>query len=221
MKLKWFFSWIVANFFFRVILGLKVEGSKKIPRYGGVILCPNHISSWDPPLVGAAVPREIYFLAKEDLFRVNKFFTWILRKYNAVPIKRETGGHGALRTATELLKGNKMVVIFPEGTRNKTLDPLLPLKPGAALLSLKTGVPIIPAYILGSKSSPLQWITRRAPLYIKFGDSLEPSNYANNKEGIIKMTQDLERLMLELRKNLLKRRLKGRESGKKVTISVI
>jgi 1-acyl-sn-glycerol-3-phosphate acyltransferase len=221
MKLKWFLSWILVNFFFRIILGLRVEDAKKIPKGRGVILCPNHISSWDPPLVGAAVPREAYFLAKEDLFRVNKFFAWLIRTYNAVPIRRETGGHGALRTAMKLLRENKLVVVFPEGTRNRTNDPLLPLKPGAALLSLKTGVPIIPCYILGSRSSPLKWILRREPLCIKFGNAIEPGNYSNTKEGINKMTEDLKNILLDLRGNLLKKVKGNKESGKLGVISVI
>jgi len=221
MRLKWLISWLIVNFFFRIFLGLKVEGVKKIPQKRGVIICPNHISSWDPPLVGAAIPREVHFLAKEDLFKVNKIFSWLIRAYNALPIKRETGGHGTLRIAMDLLRENKLLVVFPEGTRNKTDEPLLPLKPGAALLSMKTGAPIVPAYILGSKASPIGWMMRKTPLCIRFDTPLEPSNYPEGKEGIIKMTEDLRNVLLELRTKMKRRIEKNKKSGKKDAITVI
>lgn len=201
-RIKWLIAWLLINFFFRVILGLKVKRSKLVPKKSGVIIAPNHVSSWDPPIIGAAVPREVYFLAKEELFEVNPIFTFIIRLFNALPIRRETGGIGAIKTAIDLIRRGDAVVIFPEGTRNRTDSPLLPLKEGASLIAFKTGAPVVPVYIWGSRGSPFKWFLRMSKLEVRFAEPLYPENYPEGKEGVRKLTKDLEKSLLSLRKEM-------------------
>ena len=93
MRFHYRISWLFLNLVERLLFGFTVEGRALIPETGAVIIASNHISYCDPPVVGSGVPREVYFLAKEELFR-NKAFGWLIRKYNAIPLKRASGDVG-------------------------------------------------------------------------------------------------------------------------------
>ena len=195
MSWRWRITrWLVRPLL-KALIGLREEGTAYIPREGRLIICPNHRSFWDPILVGAAATRELYFLAKRDLFQ-NRLFAALIRAYHAVPLYREGGGKGALKVAIELLSQEKAVVIFPEGTRNRTDRPLLPLKDGAALLAARTGAPILPAYIIGTRDHFWEWVLRRKPVLVRFGKPLYPKGAS--KAEIKALTQALEEAMLRL-----------------------
>ncbi len=78
-------SWCVVNAIFALLLTRKTRGREHVPRTGGFIVACNHISFWDPPLVGAALRREVHFLAKEELFR-NGAFGRLIASVNAIAI---------------------------------------------------------------------------------------------------------------------------------------
>lgn len=189
--MKWGFAWLILYPLFKVLFGMRVKGRKNVIRKKRVIIAPNHISSWDPPLVGVASPRELYFLAKEDLFIPNPFFAALIRFYNAIPIKRETGGKDALKKAIKLLKDDKAVVIFPEGTRNKTEKELLEFKEGVALLAIKTDSPVVPTCIKGPRRPFWTWILRKERLEVKFGEPLYPSQF-EGKSGLDEFTVEIK-----------------------------
>ncbi len=186
---------------FRALTGFRVENAHLVPPQGPVILAPNHNSWWDPPLIGMAAPREVYFLAKEELFTTNRLFGWLIRTYNAIPIRRETGGLEALRTALRLLDQGKAVVIFPEGTRNRTQQLLLPLKPGVFLLAKHSGAPVVPAFILNNREPFHRWLLRKAPPVVRFGPPLKAQDFPQDKKGRAfnqALRQALEQLAREL-----------------------
>ncbi len=189
--MKWGFAWLILYPLFKALFGMRVTGQGNVIRKKRVIIAPNHISSWDPPLVGVASPRELYFLAKEDLFIPNPFFAALIRFYNAIPIKRETGGKDALKKAIKLLREEKAVVIFPEGTRNKTDEELLEFKEGVALLAIKTNSPVVPTCIRGPRKPFWTWILRKERLEIKFGEPLYPSQF-NGKSGLDILTAEIK-----------------------------
>lgn len=132
---------------------------------GKAILAPNHASFLDPPLIGAAWPEEIHFLARESLFR-NMVWGWILSKLNAHPVKSNVQDIETFRLIRQLLEENKKVVIFPEGERSVT-GQLQNIKSGIAMLSLRMQCPIIPIYISGSYET---W--PRHSRWPKFGTSI-------------------------------------------------
>uniref|UniRef100_A0A7C2P9P8 1-acyl-sn-glycerol-3-phosphate acyltransferase n=1 Tax=candidate division WOR-3 bacterium TaxID=2052148 RepID=A0A7C2P9P8_UNCW3 len=199
MSLKWVLAKILLYIPFRFVFRLKVFGSQNIPRKGPCIICVNHTSFWDPPFVGFASPRELHFLAKRELFENVKAFGMLISFYNAIPIDRENSLSG-LKKAINILKEGKALVIFPEGTRNRTKNKfLLPLKEGAALLSLKMNAPIIPAFLFESKGNVFDWITGKRKLRIRFGKALLPVYYKGNYQHPVKeLTKDLEWRMREL-----------------------
>src|SRR5690606_28111202 len=104
---------------FHGIWRLRVEGREHVPRQGGAILAPNHISNVDPPAVGAAAPRPVYFMAKEELYQM-PLLGRILPRLHAFPVRRGTVDRAALRRAEELLRAGELVVIFPEGRESET-----------------------------------------------------------------------------------------------------
>lgn len=131
-----------------VLFDLKVEGTEKLPKEGPVIVCANHISWWDPPLVGIILDRPVHFMAKKELFKY-PVFGYLLRKLNAFPVDRQGVDIAAIRKGLSILEKGDVIGIFPEGTRQKTGESLGVAHPGAALLALRTKAPVFPIAIRG------------------------------------------------------------------------
>ncbi|MDC3415393.1 lysophospholipid acyltransferase family protein [Aquibacillus salsiterrae] len=129
------------------IYRVKVIGENNVPKSGPVIICSNHISNLDPPIVGITCPRDIYFMAKEELFS-NKLVGGILRGVHAFPIKRGMKDRNALRQALAILKDGNTLGLFPEGTRSKTGEIGEGLS-GAGFFALRSEAVIIPCAIVG------------------------------------------------------------------------
>lgn len=138
---------VILTTFFSVFFRFKVSGVENIPA-GGAIVAANHISLWDPPVIGCALPRQIHFMAKEELF-TNSAFSWLIHKLGAFPVKRGSPDRTAIRTAITLLKEGSILGIFPEGTRSKNGILGAP-EPGLALIAIKAGVPIVPTAVIGT-----------------------------------------------------------------------
>lgn len=130
-----------------LIYRVRIEGKENIPTEGTYVVCANHKSLMDPPLLCCCLPFPVRFMAKEELFR-NKLFGGLLRAVGAFPIKRGKSDIGALKSAIRMLENQEHVAIFPEGTRSKG-DTLKRGKQGAALIAVKAGVNILPVGIEG------------------------------------------------------------------------
>ncbi|QDR80748.1 lysophospholipid acyltransferase family protein [Sporomusa termitida] len=133
---------------FSIFFRWRVIGAENIPATGGVIIAANHISLWDPPVLGTALPRRIHFMAKEELF-TNPVLGWLISRLGAFPVKRGIADRTAIRTALSLLENGSVLGLFPEGTRSKT-GVLGAPEPGLAMLAVKAGVPVVPAAIIGT-----------------------------------------------------------------------
>lgn len=138
---------VVVRLFFRLVFRWRVSGVEHVPASGPVLLCANHISLLDPPLIAAPLKRRVSFMAKEQLFRI-PVLNRVIRAFGAFPVRRGAVDRRSLRTALDVLERGGLLVIFPEGTRSRTGE-LLPGKPGAGLLALKSRATVIPAYIQG------------------------------------------------------------------------
>jgi 1-acyl-sn-glycerol-3-phosphate acyltransferase len=147
----YYFAWsllrgIILPFFGR----WRVTGRQNVPRSGGVILAPNHVSYSDPPVVGAAVRRRVRFMAKWELFQI-PVLGRIIRNVGAFPVKQSTADRGALKRAMELLNAGDVVCIFPEGTRNLSGE-LLKAELGMGLIALKSRAPVVPMALVGTEN---------------------------------------------------------------------
>jgi CMP/dCMP kinase len=157
--------------FARLFLRFRIEGLEHVPPKGPLIVACNHISFWDPPLVGSSFPRLLHFIAKRELFE-NKVFGAMLRGYNSIPIQRGAQGRAGLRGAAEVLGRGGAVLIFPEGTRNKS-GKTLPPKAGIGHLAASTRAPVLPARISGSNQIRRSML-RQVLIRLTFGPPLMP-----------------------------------------------
>ncbi|GHV28123.1 1-acyl-sn-glycerol-3-phosphate acyltransferase [Synergistales bacterium] len=195
-----------AKIFFRVIFTLynrlTVRWSGGVPE-GRVIVASNHASYIDPPLVGCVFRGRLRYLAKDSLFR-NPLFGFLIGALGATPVARgDSQRAGAvLKALLSMLEKGESVLIFPEGTRSAD-GRLKPLEGGAAYLSLKSGVPLLPVYISGSKNvmPPHKSFPRPAKLVVTFGALIHPVSGERGGKG------DRERVSAELEDAL--RKLEG------------
>lgn len=159
---------------------IKIEGRENIPSDENFVICSNHISAFDPPILGISMPFSVRFMAKEELFK-NKLFGSLLKALGAFPIKRGKSDVGALKAAINILKNGENLVIFPEGKRSKDGN-LNRGKSGAALIAIKAGVNILPVGI-GGKYGLLKKITvkigKPVTLDEYFGQKLETTELQN------------------------------------------
>jgi 1-acyl-sn-glycerol-3-phosphate acyltransferase len=144
----YFFSRLACYIFCKVWLRMEIRGRENVPSSGSFIFSSNHTSHLDPILCGIACPRVIWYMGKKELFR-NRLFGWYLSTLNCIPIDREKGDIRTLKTALELLKTGKPMLLFPEGTRS--LDGEIgEAKRGVGFIVEKSAAPVIPCYIQNS-----------------------------------------------------------------------
>src|SRR3990172_6874052 len=152
---------------------LRVEGQERVPSIGPVLLAANHTSLLDPPAVGAATHRRLFYMAKAELFRI-PLFGALIRAVNARPVRREGSDPAALRLAVGLLREGKALLVFPEGTRGG--EGLLgPAKAGLGMLALLSEAPVIPTFIEGTgRALPRgRMFPRPARVRVVFGPPLQ------------------------------------------------
>jgi len=162
---------VPAVAFMRWWFRLRVTGTEHVPPTGAALIVSNHQSILDPPMVGGAAPRQIYFLAKAELFRI-PLFGRLIMALHARPVRREGSDPRALKTAARLLEEGKALLVFPEGTRS--LDGLAPAKPGVGMLAVMSGAPVVPAYVSGTLEALPKGAVRprRSQVSVRFGPAL-------------------------------------------------
>ena len=154
------FIQIIAALPLRMLFPTKIIGKKNIPN-GACIISSNHTSNMDAVMLAVKTWEKKYYLAKKELFK-NKLFGFILKKCGAVKIDRQANDVTAIKNCLKILKNNKKLVIFPEGTRvhNENMQ-LGEIKHGVAMFAIKAKVPIVPMFITKTPK-----IFRRNRIYI-------------------------------------------------------
>lgn len=134
---------------FRLLFRFEVRGTANIPKSGPVVLCSNHKSNIDPVTLGVGSPRKIHYMAKEELFRI-PLFNLLIRALGAFPVKRGGVSKEAIRNAINVLKADKVMGIFPEGSRKgERIDGVGMGKRGAITIAARSGATVIPVAIIG------------------------------------------------------------------------
>ncbi len=139
------FARTLLPWFFHLVMPSRVRHAENLPEEGGVVLCCNHASMTDPLRLAYSQRRQIFFMAKEELFR-NPVVKAVISGLGAFPVSRGRGDKRAISTAERLLKDGNVLGIFIEGTRSKDGSLQRP-KPGAVLLAYRNGVPVLPCCI--------------------------------------------------------------------------
>ena len=188
---------IIIKFIFKIfaiiIYRPKIVGKENLPKEGGALLCPNHVSNLDAAVIVAMFQRKVNVLAKEELFK-NKFLCWIADLFGIYPVKRGAADMQAIKISLKILKHDGLLLIFPEGTRNGMAKGVTP-KNGAVLIAGTAQKPIIPIGIQGS----FKPFTR---VIVNIG---KPIDYTNLKEEIkdkeqaTKLTAELMKTIVDLR----------------------
>jgi 1-acyl-sn-glycerol-3-phosphate acyltransferase len=191
----------IAAALMRLGFRLEVRGRQHVPASGPVLLVSNHSSVLDPPFVGAASPRELYFLAKEELFAI-PLFGRLIRALNARPVKRDGSDSRALKMALRLLDEGRGLLVFPEGTRGVE-GRLREGKPGAGMLAVMSGAAVIPVYISGTGRAlpPGRTIPQLTKVCVSFGPPLhfKARDDEGRKQRYREAIQEMMRAIAQLR----------------------
>ncbi|MBR2176482.1 MAG: 1-acyl-sn-glycerol-3-phosphate acyltransferase [Clostridia bacterium] len=130
---------------FKLLFFYQINGRENIPKDGAYILCSNHLSNCDPVFLAVIQKRQIYYMAKAELFS-NPIMSWLYRRLGAFPVHRGAGDGKAINEAEKIVGEGKLLGIFIEGTRSKTGEFLRP-KSGASIVAHQMQVPVIPICI--------------------------------------------------------------------------
>lgn len=177
----------------KIVYRFKVVGRENIPAEGAAIICGNHRTYLDPPLIEVTCGRDARFLAKEELTK-NKFFALLGVVFDAILVKRDSKEVKALKESLQTLKKGDCLALFPEGTRNG-LEKGEKVKDGAAFFALRSGAPVIPCGIKGGEKGNRKVI-------ITYGKPLDFSEYkgSKDKEVLDKVTDEIMSSIIELSK---------------------
>lgn len=154
---------------YKIMFRLSFVGTENIPKDGSNIFASNHRGYHDPVLISIPTRVPFSFMAKEELFRGNKAFKWLIEAFGAFPVSRGKGDTGAMETSIERLNSGTNLVIFPEGTRSKD-GKVGKGKTGVALIAAAAGVTVIPVGI-SFKGEKLKF---RSRLIVSFGKPITP-----------------------------------------------
>ncbi len=182
----------IINFLFRLLYRPTIIGDNNIPKEGSVVICGNHTSMFDIPLLFCTTKRTIHFLAKDELFKgLGKPF---FKAMACIPVNRRKKDHEALEKAIKVLEDKKLIGIFPEGTFNRTNDIIMPFKFGAVSMSSKTNSTIVPFSITGEYK-----IFRKNRITICFGKPYKIKT-SNLEEANSELMEKVKKLIIENRK---------------------
>ena len=170
----------------RAAASIRVYGKERVPREGGGVLAMNHFNFIDIPVFGTICPRRIVFVGKSELFETPGL-SELIRLHGALPIRRGESDRDALRRMRQAVRDNDVLGLFIEGTRQKSGVPGKPM-PGAAMIAISEGVPVIPAAVHGSQTWKLG---NRAAVSIAFGEPMRFAEYPRNSKGYAAASEEI------------------------------
>jgi len=183
--------------FFKLCHRLKITGKENIPKSDAFIVVANHASYYDPLVLAASVyPRKVNFMGKMELFNI-PFFSFVIRKLGAFPVKRDGFNKETLTKAFALIKNKEAIGMFPEGTRVRSTAERQIFQ-GASYLALKTRVPVLPVRISGTERVMPKGkrFPRLAKINVNIGTPLKLNGV--NKEDLAafsaKIMEEIEKL---------------------------
>ena len=176
----------------KIVAPLRVYGAERVPLEGGLVVAANHLSWIDPPALGAAIPRTLYFMAKVEAHRVPGLGQ-LMRSFGAFSVRRGESDRDAVRTMREIVRNGHALGLFVEGTRQRSGVPG-PVQPGAAMVAINEDAPVICAAIYGS----YEWrLGSFKPVSVAWGTPLTFDGLPRGGKGYKEASVEIER---EIRK---------------------
>lgn len=168
--------YFIIRAFYTAVFFFTVRGKKNLPKGRGYFVCPNHTSNWDPVTVAAGMGRPITYMAKEELFRI-PVVKQIIKAFGAYPIRRGKSVSSAVKTALEVVRGNKVTIVFPEGRRVKRGE-RGEAKNTIIRLAIQAGAPIVPVGITGRyvPFTPLKMVVGKPIYYEEYYEKTPDEN---------------------------------------------
>jgi 1-acyl-sn-glycerol-3-phosphate acyltransferase len=188
--------------FFRVFTHLicryRVRGLEYVPKKGPLIIIANHLSWYDPILIGVVLPRRVWFFTKIEIFRW-PIVGFLCRLTGQIPVDRGAHDRTAIEKGLVLLREGKAVMIFPEGTVERQ-ERMIPAHTGTAMLAIRTGAAVLPIAHYGTRRilrSFRIWFPR---VYIGIGKPYIPilPSGVSRKAGLQLITEDMMSRIAEM-----------------------
>lgn len=188
----------IAEWFFNSFYDYSQSGKENIPRTGPVIFAANHVSFYDPPAIGACLPRQINYFARDTLFK--GAFGKALLQIGTIPVARENAEVKSLKAIFKTLKNDGAVAIYPEGTRSPD-GQLAEPKPGAGMIACKSQATVIPTRIFGTyevfgRSDKIPKIG--GPIHIAYGRPMAPAEIDPGKPHPERYLEASRRIMARI-----------------------
>jgi 1-acyl-sn-glycerol-3-phosphate acyltransferase len=167
---------------------MRVYGAERVPAEGGLVVASNHFSWIDPPALGEACPRTLYFMAKVEAHRVPGLGQ-LMRSFGAFSVRRGESDREAVRTMREIVRDGHALGLFVEGTRQRAGVPG-PVQPGAAMVAINESAPVICAAIRGSH----EWrLGNFQPVSVAWGSPMSFEGLPRGGKGYKEASVEIER----------------------------
>ena len=168
----WNLAYVVLSLYHKLFYRITVEGKEHVPLDGAAVLASNHTSGHDIVILGCSSPRQIFFMAKQELFDKNLIVSGFFRRAGVFPVRRGKSDRKAIAHALKLLRDGRMLGMFPEGKRFSALGEG---KTGVARLAIKAQAPIVPVAIIGARDinhlrRTRRW--RRDRVLVRYGEPI-------------------------------------------------
>ena len=201
MTVLYFIARLLAKTVNLICFNLKVYNRENNNNDGNCMIVSNHVTWWDPVILGGVFRKQVHYMSKAELFR-GETARALLNQLGAFPVERGQADFGALKKSIQLLKSGKCLGIFPEGTRIE--GGFGEFQKGAAAIAIKTNARIIPVCF----DNPYKMFKKRCRLII--GESFRLSEKVDVKEkdaaekGTVVLKAALENLADVLKKQVKK-----------------
>jgi 1-acyl-sn-glycerol-3-phosphate acyltransferase len=177
----------------RIVAPLRSYGAERVPMSGGLVVAANHFSWIDPPALGAASPRTLYFMAKVEAHRVPGLGQ-LMRSFGAFSVRRGESDRDAVRMMRQVVREGNALGLFVEGTRQLAGEPG-PVQPGAAMVAINENVPVTPVALHGSQT----WrLGNFHPVSLAWGQPMSfdglPRGGKGYKEASVEIEREIRRL---------------------------
>jgi 1-acyl-sn-glycerol-3-phosphate acyltransferase len=189
----WFydFSKFVVRTLARTVWRARVFGAENVPPSGALIVACNHLSYYDPPLLGSLCPRRIRYMAKKELFQVPVLGS-VIRALGAYAVDRQGSAASAIKRSLHVLREGGAIGIFPEGTRNPRGE--VAPQTGVALLAALAQAPVVPACVRGTDRA-----LRLGRIDVAFGEPIvPPPGVKATRDDLAKFTGEIMKAIATL-----------------------